>query len=76
MNLSEKGFTKNEYKLLGYNLNFIPTPEKLNKKEIMENVNNFNRRVKLKSHFGETPQQRVCILKAIPIGNLPIHTTQ
>ena len=40
---------------MGYNLNFIPTPEKLNKKEIMENIDNFNRRVKLKSHFGEAP---------------------
>ena len=44
-----------EYKLLGYNLNFIPAPDKINKKEILDNVNNFNRRVKLKSHFGNTP---------------------
>ena len=39
---------------MGYNLNFIPTPEKLNKKEFLDDVNNFNRRIKLKSHFGKT----------------------
>ena len=38
---------------MGYNLNFIATPEKINKKELMHDVNNFNRRIKLKSHFGE-----------------------
>ena len=64
INLSGEGFTKNEYKLLGYNLNFIPTPEKLNKKEIMENINNFNRRVKLKSHFGETPPKEGLYFKS------------
>ena len=38
---------------MGYNLNFIPTPEKINKKELLDDINNFNRRIKLKSHFGE-----------------------
>ena len=38
---------------MGYNLNFIPTPEKINKKELLDDINNFNRRIKLRSHFGE-----------------------
>ena len=53
-----------EYKLLGYNLNFIPTPDKINKKEILDNVNNFNRRVKLKSHFGDTPPKEGLYFKS------------
>ncbi len=39
---------------MGYNLNFIPTPEHLNKKDVLRDVNKFNRRIKLKSHFGTT----------------------
>ena len=64
VNLSEEGFTKMEYKLLGYNLNFIPTPDKINKKEILDNVNNFNRGVKLKSHFGDTPPKEGLYFKS------------
>ena len=52
MNLSKYGFTVNEYKLLGYNLNFVPTPEYVNKNELMHDIKKFNRRIKLKSHFG------------------------
>ena len=64
MNLSTKGFTSNEYKLLGYNLNFIPTPEKLNKKEVLDDINNFNRRIKLRSHFGATPPKEGLYFKS------------
>ena len=52
MNLSEHGFTKNEYKLLGYNLNFVPTPDSVNKNELKHDIKTFNRRIKLRSHFG------------------------
>ena len=39
---------------MGYNLNFIPTPGHLNKTDLLRDVNKFNRRIKLKSHFGTT----------------------
>ena len=51
VNLSKLGFTKHEYKILGYNLNFVPTPENVNKKEVLEHINKFNRKIKLKAHF-------------------------
>ena len=38
---------------MGYNLNFVPTPEKIDKKELINDISKFNRRIKLKSHFGE-----------------------
>ena len=55
VNLSKTGYTVYEYKLLGYNLNFVPTPENINKKEILQDVKKFNRKIKLKSYFGATP---------------------
>ena len=39
---------------MGYNLNFVPTPENVNKNEILHDINKFNRRVKLRAHFGNT----------------------
>ena len=54
MNLSSKNFTKPEYKILGYNLNFIPTPEKIDKKELNQDLKKFGRRIKLRDHFGES----------------------
>ena len=57
MNLSEKEFSTNEFKLLGYNLNFVPTPNKINKNELLHDVKNFNRRIKLRSHFGTLPKE-------------------
>ena len=57
INLSEQGFSTNEYKLLGYNLNFVPTPNKINKNELLQDIKNFNRRIKLKSHFGSIPKE-------------------
>ena len=52
MNLSGKSFTKAQFKLLGYNLNFIPTPNNINKKTISADIKKFGRRVKLRDHFG------------------------
>ena len=39
---------------MGKNLNFCPTPGKYNKKILQDETNQFLRRVKLKSYFGET----------------------
>ena len=52
MNLSSKDFTKAEFKTLGYNLNFIPTPDKPNKKQLEHDIKQFSRRIKLRDHFG------------------------
>ena len=57
INLSKFGFTVNEYKILGYNLNFVPTPGSINKNELLHDVQKFNRRIKLRSHFGTTLQK-------------------
>ena len=54
MNLSEKSFTKAQYKLLGYNLNYIPTPNHIDKKELFSDIKKFGRRIKLPDHFGNT----------------------
>ena len=35
-------------------MNFIPTPDSMNKNDIKRDINKFNRRIKLKSHFGTT----------------------
>ena len=52
INLSSKTFSKPEFKTLGYNLNFIPTPGKLNKKQLEQDIKLFGRRIKLRDHFG------------------------
>ena len=52
MNLSDKSFTKAQFKLLGYNLNYIPTPNHINKKELSTDIKKFGRRIKLRDHFG------------------------
>ena len=57
INLSDFKFTVNEYKLLGYNLNFVPTPETINKNELLHDIKRFNRRIKLRSHFGTLPKE-------------------
>lgn len=38
-------------------MNFVPTPKNINKSEILNDVKQFNRRIKLKSHFGDLPQE-------------------
>ena len=55
INLSNKSFSKPQYKLLGYNLNFVPTPSKINKLELNKDILQFGRRIKLRDHFGLTP---------------------
>ena len=52
VNLSNKSFSKPQYKLLGYNLNFVPTPNKINKLELNKDLKQFGRRIKLRDHFG------------------------
>ena len=37
---------------LGYNLNFVPTPEHFNFANFKKDLNQFERHVKLRSHFG------------------------
>ena len=59
MNLSKQKFTETEYKLLGYNLNFVPTPKNVNKKELSEDIKTFNRRIKLRDHFGVAPKSGI-----------------
>ena len=43
-----------EFKVLDYNLNFIPTPPDLSKKQLMEDIFQFKRNIHLKAHFGNT----------------------
>ena len=50
VDLSKKGFTVNEYKLSGYNLNFVPTMVQIN--ELLHDIKKINRRFKLRAHFG------------------------
>ena len=54
MNLSKLNFSVYEFQLLGYNLNFIPTPKSFDKNNLNRDVYQFNRRIKLRSHFGNT----------------------
>ena len=55
VNLSNKSFTKPQYKLLGFNLNFVPTPNKINKLELNKDIKQFGRRIRLRDHFGLSP---------------------
>ena len=54
INLSEQVFTVYDFKVLGYNLNFFPTPPNLNKKQLMEDIFQFKKKIHLKAHFGNT----------------------
>ena len=49
-----KSFTKDVYKLLNKNLNFVPTQKTFNKKAFNKEINVFCRRIKLKGHFKDT----------------------
>ena len=55
LNLSKLNFSVYEFQLLGHNLNFIPTPKSFDKNNLNRDVYQFNRRIKLRSHFGNTP---------------------
>ena len=50
-------FSKNVYKLLNKNLNFIPTPKLYNKKELKNDLDVFFRRIKLKAYFKDNPNE-------------------
>ena len=59
LNLSTHSFTVYEYKVLGYNSNFIPTPDHLNKSQLLKDLSDFNRSIKLKAHFkNNTPADK------------------
>ena len=64
VNLSNLGLSVYEYKLLDYNLNFLVTPDFLNKKYFLRDINKFNRRVKLKSNFGALPNKKEIFFKS------------
>ena len=49
---------------MGYNLNFIPTPDSLNKNDLIRDVNKFTRRIKLKSHFSTTLDKKDLYFKS------------
>ena len=52
INLTNKKFTGNDFKLLNKNLNFVPNPGKLSKNNFTKYKNIFYCHVILKSHFG------------------------
>ena len=54
INLSKLNFSLYEFEILGYNLNFIPTPNFFNEMNFNRDVKQFHRRIKLRSHFGIT----------------------
>ena len=47
----QQTFTKDVYKLLNKNLNFVPTEKKIYKKTFDKVINGFQRCIKLKAHF-------------------------
>ena len=51
INLSNKTFTKETFKLLNKNLNFIPTPSIFNKNPLNKELDDFFRLIKLKAYF-------------------------
>ena len=56
INLSKHKFTEDEFKVLGYNFNFIPTPKKSNTEQLMGDISQFGRKIKLRAHFGNQPK--------------------
>ena len=52
INLTKKPFYATDYKLLGKNLNFVPTSGKPNKKDFQNDIEKYLRRVVLRAHFG------------------------
>ena len=69
MNLSKSGYTVHEYKILGYNLNFVPTPENIDKKELLLDI------VVRGDLWGieedGVPQVRVKVLYSMNLINIP-----
>ena len=57
INLTQKKYSRGIYKLFSKNLNFVPTQNKINKKELHDQLEEFYRRRKLKSHFQDIRKQ-------------------
>ena len=38
-------------------MNFVSTPKNVNKSEVLNDIKQFNRRIKSKSHFGDLPKE-------------------
>ena len=53
----QKKFSRETFKLLNKNLNFVSTQDKINKKELHNQLDNFFRHIKLRSHFQDTCKQ-------------------
>ena len=62
INSSEKWFTKETFKLLKKNLNFVPTQTNFNKTTFSKELGDFYTRIKLKSNF-KIPKRRLTLLK-------------
>ena len=54
--MTNKCFTREEFKLLNKNLNFCPRPSYFNKQKLNSDLLQFYRRIKLKSFFGNKPR--------------------
>ena len=52
VNLSNKLFTRYEFKLLNKGLSFSPTPKQYNRINFSKDLQTFLRRIKLRAHFG------------------------
>ena len=52
VNLSNKLFTRYEFKLLNKGLSFCPTPKQYNRINFNKDLQTFLRRIKLRAHFG------------------------
>ena len=59
INLSKHSVTKKQFKVLNKNLNFCPTPEYYNKKEIKSDTKKIERKIKLKDFFELKNQEKL-----------------
>ena len=57
INLSKKRLTKETFKLLNKNLNFVATQTNFNKNTLNKELEDFYRRIKLKAHFKNPPKK-------------------
>lgn len=58
INLYNKSFTKDVYRLLNENLNFVSTQKTFHKKEIDKEIHKAYRGIKLKANFKDTASHR------------------
>ena len=57
INLTQKTFSRKTFKLLNKKLNFVPTQNRMNTKELHNQLDEFYRRIKLKAHFQDTRKE-------------------